>query len=270
VVEKHNKAKQQERQMKSSGNSCGTTSGGLGKLLKFKRTGKTSGAKTTYNKPLAVESRNPQKALILVDDMLKDDSQAERYGNHLRTKRKSSLRVRLQNIQRLPLSIHNQKHKDIVDWIQQDHGDIAILTEINTYWPKVPAHQQWEERSEQLFPQGLKRRFSYNKMEAAASNVHYSRVGALAVGETRHRLCLTGEDKRGVGRWVWMRYKGKGGMHLRVVKAYWLNPKGEGKNMVYMQHQQYLLKQKDPWDSQLAFDQDLQKAIKTWSEAGIT
>jgi hypothetical protein len=57
-------------------------------------------------------------------------------------------------------------------------------------------------------------------------------------------------------------------MHLRVVGAYWPNQKGVGQNTVYMQHQQYLLKQKDPRDSQLAFDQDLQKAIKTWSEVG--
>jgi hypothetical protein len=57
-------------------------------------------------------------------------------------------------------------------------------------------------------------------------------------------------------------------MHLRVVGAYQPNPKGEGENTVYMQHQRYLLKQKDPRDSQLAFDQDLQKAIKTRSEVG--
>ena len=65
-----------------------------------------------------------------------------------------------------------------------------------------------------------------------------------------------------------MRYKGKGGMHLRVVGAYRPNPKGEGDNTVYVQHQRYLLKQQDNRDSQLAFDQDLEKAIKRWSELG--
>ena len=99
--------------------------------------------------------------------MQKEDIQAEVYGDRQKTKNKSSLRVLLQNIQRLPLSIRDQKHEDIVDWIHRDAGDIAILTEINTYWPKVPAHQQWEERSERLFPQGLKSRFSYNKTEKA-------------------------------------------------------------------------------------------------------
>jgi hypothetical protein len=200
--------------------------------------------------------------------MQKEDIQAEVYGDRQKTKNKSSLRVLLQNIQRLPLSIRDQKHEDIVDWIHRDAGDIAILTEINTYWPKVPAHQQWEERSERLFPQGLKSRFSYNKTEKASSNVQYGGVAALALGETRHRVCSTGEDSTGLGRWVWMRYKGKGGMHLRVVGAYRPNPKASGENTVYVQHQRYLLKQKDDRDSQLAFDQDFEKTLKTWSELG--
>ncbi len=49
-------------------------------LLKFKRTRQTSGAKKTYNKPLAAESRNQPKAVISADDMMKDDIQAEIYG----------------------------------------------------------------------------------------------------------------------------------------------------------------------------------------------
>jgi hypothetical protein len=252
------------------------------RLLRFRRTWRTSGAETTYNlqlttynlqlttynQPLVAESLNQRKALILADDMMKDDAQAEKYGDLQKSKRKSSLYLLLQNIQRLSLSIRNQKHEDIVDWIQCDNGDIKTLTEINTYWPKVPVHQQWEERSERLFPQGMKSRFSYNKTETASSNVQYGGAGALAVGETEHRLCLTGEDKTGLGRWVWMRYKGKGGMHLRVVGAYRPNSKGEGENTVYMQHQRYLLVQKDPRDSQMAFHQDLEQAIKTWSAVG--
>jgi hypothetical protein len=118
-TERRNETKQQERQMKSTGGSSGTAPHMvLDELLKSKRTRRTSGTEKTYNKPLAVESRNQQKVLILADDMMKDDLQAERYGNRLRTKRKSSLRVLLQSIQRPPLSIRNQKHKDIVNWIQ--------------------------------------------------------------------------------------------------------------------------------------------------------
>ncbi len=63
--------------------------------------------------------------------------------------------------------------------------------------------------------------------------MQYGGVGALALGETWHRLCGTGEDLTGLGRWVWMRYKGKGEHHLRVVGAYRPNPKGTGENTVH-------------------------------------
>jgi hypothetical protein len=103
----------------------------------------------------------------------------QKYGYQQKPKLKSSVGLLLQNIQWLPPSIGNQKHEDIVDWIQCNKSDIAILTEINMYWPKVPAHQQWEETSKQLFSQSC---FSYNKAETASSNVQYGGAGALAVG----------------------------------------------------------------------------------------
>ncbi len=58
-------------------------------LIKFKRTRQTSGAEKTYNKPLEVESRNQPKAVISADDMMKDDTQAEIYGDRQKPKQKS-------------------------------------------------------------------------------------------------------------------------------------------------------------------------------------
>jgi hypothetical protein len=81
--------------------------------------------------------------MISADDMMQEDGQAKIYGDRQTTKRKSSLWLLLQNIQRLPLSTRDQKHQDLVAWIQCDDGDIVILTEVNTFWPKVPVHQQW-------------------------------------------------------------------------------------------------------------------------------
>ena len=200
--------------------------------------------------------------------MKKDDGQAERWGDKQTTRKKYTFRLLLQNIQRLPLDRRNEKHEDLIHWLEKDGGDVAILTEINTYWPKVKPHQQWEERSEGLFPQGMKSRFCYNKTEEIPGNVQYGGIGALALGETRHRICGTGEDTAGLGRWTWLRYKGTGGTHLRVIGAYRPNPKGEGDQTVHAQHQRYLLRYADPRDPQVAFDQDLEKAIKTWSAAG--
>jgi hypothetical protein len=96
----------------------------------------------------------------------------------------------------------------------------------------------------------------------------YGGVGAIALGPTRHRLCSTGEDLTGLGRWVWVRYKGKGEHHLRVVGAYPPNPKGTGEHMVHAQHQKSLLNKDNKREPQVAFNQDLAKQIKKWELLG--
>jgi hypothetical protein len=98
--------------------------------------------------------------------------------------------------------------------------------------------------------------------------MQYGGVGALALEETRHRLCGTGEDLTGLGRWVWIRYKGKGHHHLRVVGVYRPNPKGTGEHTVHAQHQKYLLQKEDTRDPQVAFNQDLAKQKQKWTLMG--
>jgi hypothetical protein len=62
-------------------------------------------------------------ALVLVDAMMKEDKQAEVYGDRQRTKQKYSLRrLPLHKLQRLLLSMVDKKHEDLVDWIQQEGG----------------------------------------------------------------------------------------------------------------------------------------------------
>jgi hypothetical protein len=88
-------------------------------------------------------------------------------------------------------------------------------------------------------------------------NEQHGGVGAIALGETWHRLCSTGGDLTGLGWWVWMRYKGDGDPHLRVVGAYHHhNPKSKGNNTVHAQHQKFLLRKDNTSDPQVAFNQD--------------
>ena len=238
--------------------------------LKYKRARKKQGSSDNASEhALEEESGHRRQELLTAEEMRKEDRQAESWGDRLTTRQTGTLRVALQNIQRLPVNRRDPKHEDLIQWLEKDGIDIAILTEINTYWPKVKPHQQWEERSEGLFPQGIKSIFGYNKNYAFPGTVQYGGVGLLAMGETRHRLCGRGEDSTGLGRWTWMRYQGRGDCHLRgLIGAYRPNPKGAGDQTVHAQHQKYLLQQKDPRDPLVAFDQDLDKAIKQWSDLG--
>ncbi len=194
--------------------------------LKYKRARKKQGSSDNASEhALEEESGHRRQELLTAEEMRKEDRQAESWGDRLTTRRTGTLRVALQNIQRLPVDRRDSKHEDLTHWLDKDGIDIAILTEINTYWPKVKPHQQWEERSEGLFPQGIKSTFCYNKNSEFPGTVQYGGVGLLAMGETRHRPCGTGEDSTGLGRWTWMRQQGKGECHLRVIGAYRSNPK---------------------------------------------
>ena len=215
-----------------------------------------------------MEESSGQREVLTSAEMQKEDVQAEAWGDRQTKKKKYTFRLLLQNIQRLPLSARESKHEDILNWIFTDEADAVILTEVNTYWPNVKPHQQWNERTKGRIPQGEKHRFAHNRHGSPPGTMQYGGVGALALGETRHRLCGTGEDLTGLGRWVWMRYKGKGEHHLRVVGAYRPNPKGTGENTVHAQHQKYLLQQEDTRDPQVAFNQDLAKQIKKWTLMG--
>jgi hypothetical protein len=215
-----------------------------------------------------VEESSGRREELTSAEMQRKDDQAEAWGDRQLKKKKHTFRLLLQNIQRLPLSARDPKHEAILNWMFTDEADAVILTEINTYWPNVRPHQQWTERTRGKIPQGEKHRFVHNRHGSPTGTLQYGGVGTFALGPTRHRLCSTGEDLTGLGRWVWMRYKGKGEHHLRVVGAYRPNPQGTGEHTVHAQHQKYFLQKAGNRDPRLAFTQDLSNQIKKWALLG--
>jgi hypothetical protein len=165
--------------------------------------------RTSHQSPNAEDSKG-QPEVLTSAEMQRKGVQAEAWGDRQTKKNKYTFRLLLQNIQRLPLSARESKHEDILNWMFTDKADAVILTEVNTYWPNVKPHQHWHERTKGHIPRGEKHRFAHNHRGSSTGRMQYGRVGELALGETRHRLCGTGKDITGLGRWVWMRYKGKG------------------------------------------------------------
>ena len=80
----------------------------------------------------------------------------------------------------------------------------------------------------------------------------------------------SGRDETGLGRWVVMTFRGKGGLTTRVVSSY--NPcynKNQASKTSYQQHRRYLLlKENDDTCPRTRFRQDLVRQLKTWRENG--
>ena len=77
-----------------------------------------------------------------------------------------------------------------------------------------------------------------------------------------------GSDKAKLGRWTWARYRGKGGVVLRVVSIYQPCQNKTGERSVYAQHKHYLQGQNDDTEPREAFRRDLQQELQEWIDEG--
>eukprot|EP00978_Attheya_sp_CCMP212_P033896 scaffold139215_cov90-Attheya_sp.AAC.1 len=82
-------------------------------------------------------------------------------------------------------------------------------------------------------------RCAYNKQDKLTKGD--SQVGGTAlisIDQAAHRALGSGIDASGLGRWVWTRFAGQGGIHLRVVQSY--RPcRSTGPSTVFAQQQRY-------------------------------
>ena len=69
----------------------------------------------------------------------------EEYGDTMRRKNDSTLRIMLHNINRLPLSGNTSKSHKLISTIAYKQIDIALLTEIGLFWKAVDNKEQWYE-----------------------------------------------------------------------------------------------------------------------------
>ena len=114
------------------------------------------------------------------------------------------------------------KSRKIISMIHDLNFDIFGLAETNIYWDMIPIEHRIQERT-----------FGYwsNTATIAACNTtgewnNWEQPGGTAVISTEqaaYRCCGRGKDPSGLGRWCWMRYRGKKGTHVRFFSAYQAN-----------------------------------------------
>eukprot|EP00978_Attheya_sp_CCMP212_P043659 scaffold288780_cov49-Attheya_sp.AAC.1 len=61
----------------------------------------------------------------------------------------------------------------------------------------------------------------------------------ICINQAGHRVVSSGRDPSNLGRWVWTRMIGKGGLHFRVVTLYRPCAQNTGTSTAYTQHQYY-------------------------------
>ena len=136
------------------------------------------------------------------------------FGDCHRNRPTGSTRLVFQNLNGLPPLATSSKQHQISQWLKYEQVGIDLLAETKQHWPLVPEGQRWTDRMRNVSRVG--------HFSAMASNIHFSgrnqqlgssfRYGgcvASVFNEVAHASKEQGSDPTGLGRWAYIRIRGK-------------------------------------------------------------
>ena len=116
----------------------------------------------------------------------------------------------------------------------------------------------------------MKTSIAYNKCDGELSTPFQpGGTMILSLNESAHRAIEAGADNTGLGRWSWIRYRGKHNVVLQVICAYCpCKPTDPGEKTTHSQQQRYFDNHNDPRSPHDALLEDLGSYILAVQEAG--
>ena len=164
----------------------------------------------------------------------------EHWGNKMKTKNKKVVRLLLNNVNGIGQHRGGMKDEIMRDFMDKWDVDIACITEPNVHWGKVPNKDNWFERSAGWF-ESRRLAVSYHQERGRLATVNqYGGTMTLARNDISHRAVQSGYDPSGMGRWSYIRFRGKRKNVTRVITCYCPNRSTNGPNTVYSQQLQTL------------------------------
>ena len=138
--------------------------------------------------------------------------QHDQYGDRRGKVEGDVARVVLLNVDRIPERSSDSRQQKLFHWWRKEQVSIAMLTETGRYWPALPAEDRWHERTRGQFRDGIKSSLAYNihqKRTTADGSLQHGGVGTFAIGRMAHRAVESGSDPSGIGRWSWIKLRGR-------------------------------------------------------------
>ena len=169
-----------------------------------------------------------------------------------------TLRIVGLNVSGLPADPNGVKYQDLHAFILTYNVDILCLSELNQAWNLLPETSHFRQVVRPWFRSTFTRVAHFHDSHLASS---YQRGGTAILIRDQHtgRVCGSGCDPSGLGRWVWVRLRGHDRSHLRVYSAYRpvCNPRDI--ESVWNQHQAFFATSQPPrsQDPREAFLMDL-------------
>ena len=189
------------------------------------------------------------------------------------TDKEGVVRLAFQNVQGFGFDKRARKFKSIYQFVKKYAVDMIGMAEANTFWPKVKTHLSLYERTKEWF-EARHLKTSYNQKDIDAPRFQPGGVATMTVDKLAYKVVESGEDSKKLGRWTWIRLRGRNDKHLRVATVY--RPcvpsagsnRSQGSFTVHCQHMRGLLKDGDTRLPRRALMEDLQEEVAKWKETG--
>ena len=140
------------------------------------------------------------------------------WGDEIVTKASDMCRIMVQNPGGIGVN-PGPKFEIWKDYIKEKKIDIVGIAEVNVNWRKVTDADRLGDRTSGLF-EAQRAISAFNRKIKSTRSDQAGGTGMLTNDRMSYSVQTTGQDPRGMGRWCWMRFKGKGGIQTRVVTAY--------------------------------------------------
>ena len=241
------------------------TRGKLPQRLQKKRRMKIQPVQAPSTMQQMVFSRTTDGSTTITKSLHTDD-ETEPWGDSLIVKDDSTIRIVSKQIGGLGITVGNSKERELKNWIIENEIDCIGLQETNVFWKKCNDKSQFRERMRHHKWDFVRTSTAFNKHEFTAFN-QFGGAAIVTTNVVASRVCCTGADETGLGRWAWVQYRGKNKTSARVISVYQphkpadetLHPKS-----VYRQQQRYWMNKKSDMCPLTHFQDDLCMLLQKW------
>ena len=194
---------------------------------------------------------------------------SEYWGNIMRQKSNDVARICLLNFSGFTLSARSLKDDQLRKFMEEQDVDVILLPEANVCWHKMYHCDRLHEQTFGWF-EDIHQAYAYNYKDSEAEKRQYGGVVILTRNNAASRVMESGKDDSGLGRWVWVRYRGRNGIVTCIICCYRpCVPSSNGSTgSVYAQHQRHFNDKADDICPREAFTRDLGIEIQSWLDSG--
>ena len=147
-----------------------------------------------------------------LDELLRSFSPGNGLGDNSQVRQSSSTRVVFQNVNGVPKLATDQKQSQVNLWLRNERVGIALLAETNRRWPSLAEGQSWNDRIRSACKTGFYATSTFNRQRSyrrSRTSFQYGGSTATLLNEVSHSAKESGQDATGLGRWAYIRIRGK-------------------------------------------------------------